>query len=164
MAEIKFKGKSINTTGALPKMGFKLPDFALVRQDLSEATLAAFGNKKKVLNIFPSLDTGVCALSVKQFYKQIPNSSKVIVINISKDLPFAQKRFCDAEGLVDVESLSAFRSSFAKDFGLEIAEGPLKGLCSRAVIVLDENNQVIYTEQVPEITQEPDYAAVLKVL
>lgn len=164
MTEIKFKGKPINTSGAIPKKGAKAPDFTLVRQDLSEATLATYGNIKKLLNIFPSLDTDTCSLSVKHFYKQIPNSKELIVLNISKDLPFAQKRFCAAEGLANVESLSAFRSTFAKDFGLEIAEGPLKGLCSRVVIVLDENNQVIYTEQVPEIAQEPDYAAVLKVL
>lgn len=164
MTEIKFKGKPINTSGALPKKGDKISDFTLVRQDLSEATLATYGKKRKVLNIFPSLDTGVCAMSVRQFYKKVPNADKLIVLNISKDLPFAQKRFCDAEGLVDVEALSAFRSSFAKDFGLEIADGPLKGLCSRAVIVLDENNKVLYSEQVPEIAQEPDYAKVLAVL
>ncbi len=161
MTEIKLKGKAINTSGTIPKKGAKASDFALVKQDLSEVNLSTFGNKKKVLNIFPSLDTGTCAMSVRQFYKKIPNSKELVVLNISKDLPFAQKRFCDAEGLANVESLSAFRSSFAKDYGLEIAEGPLKGLCSRVVIVLDENNKVIYSEQVPEITQEPDYDAVL---
>lgn len=164
MTEIKLKGKPINTNGSLPKKGSKASDFVLVKQDLSEASLNSYGKKKKVLNIFPSLDTGTCALSVKQFYKQLPNTKELVVLNISKDLPFAQQRFCSAEGLNNVESLSAFRGSFAKDYGLEIVDGPLKGLCSRAVIVLDENNQVIYTEQVAEIAQEPNYGAVLSVL
>lgn len=164
MTEIKLKGKAINTTGSIPKKGAQAPDFTLVRQDLSEASLSTFGKKKKVLNIFPSLDTGTCAMSVRQFYKKVPNAQNLVVLNISKDLPFAQKRFCDAEGLVNVESLSAFRSSFAKDYGLEMVDGPIKGLCSRVVVVLDENNKVIYSEQVPEITQEPNYDAVLAVL
>lgn len=164
MADIKLKGNPIHTSGSLPKKGSKAPEFSLVRQDLSEADLNSFGKKKKVLNIFPSLDTEVCSLSVKKFYQKIPNAANVVVLNISKDLPFAHKRFCVSEGVNHAETLSAFRGSFGKDFGLEIVDGPLKGLCSRAVILLDENNQVVYTEQVPEITQEPNYDAVLKAL
>lgn len=163
MTTITFKGSQINTIATLPKMNTIVPDFTLVRKDLSEVTLNAFKGKKKLLNIFPSLETGVCAMSVKQFYKKIGTRNDVVVLNISKDLPFAQGRFCIQEA-INAEVLSAFRSSFARDYGIEITDGPLKGLCSRAVVLLDENNKVLYTEQVPEITQEPDYDKVLAML
>ncbi len=164
MVKITLKGNSINTSGTLPSVGSVAKDFALVKGDLSEASLNTFPGKKKLLNIFPSLDTGTCSTSVKKFADAAQNLKDVVVINISKDLPFAQGRFCSSEGVKGVETLSAFRSSFAKDYGLEIIDGPLKGLCSRAVVVLDENNRVIYSEQVSEIAQEPDYAKALEAL
>lgn len=164
MAKIKFKGSEVNTSGQLPSIDDKAPNFTLVRQNLSEVTLGTFGKRKKVLNIVPSLDTQVCALSAKKFYKELAFKDDVILITISMDLPFAQARFCKAEGLDSAETLSAFRSDFSRDYGVEMVDGPLKGLCSRAVVVVDENDKVIYTEQVPEITQEPDYEKVLKIL
>jgi thiol peroxidase len=164
MATITVRGNTIHTAGTLPAKGSVAKEFALTKGDLSEVSLASFGSKKKLLNIFPSLDTAVCSLSVKKFAEQVNGIQDVVTLNISKDLPFAQGRFCKTEGVTGVETLSAFRSSFAKDYGLEITDGPLKGLCSRAVLVLDEHNQVIYSEQVPEITQEPDYAKALDAL
>lgn len=164
MAEITFKGNKVRTVGTLPKTGSSPPDFSLAKQDLSDATLSSYKGKKKLLNIFPSLDTSVCAASVRKFYEKASKLPGVVVLNISKDTPFAHARFCAAEGIKNAETLSAFRSTFAKDYGLEISEGPLKGVCSRAVIVLDENNKVVYTEQVPEITQEPNYERALQAL
>lgn len=164
MTTITFKKNPIETVGILPKVGSQAPDFTLVRGDLSEAHLSDFPKQWKILNIFPSLDTGVCSLSVKQFNQQIADYPNVVVLNISKDLPFAQARFCKAENITHADTLSAFRSPFAKDYGLEIKTGGLTGLCSRAVIVLDENNKVVYVEQVPEIAQEPDYIAALGAL
>lgn len=157
MAHITFKGQSIETAGSLPKLHTAAPEFVLVRNDLSETRLSALPKKKKLLNIFPSLDTGTCATSVKSFHSLLKGHPEVLLIDISKDLPFAQARFCRAESLSGNETLSAFRSTFAKDYGLEIKSGPLTGLCSRVVIVLDENNQVLYTEQVAEISKEPNY-------
>ena len=157
MASITLKGNPIHTCGDLPKVGSTAPDFTLVKNDLSTASLVAYAGKKKVLSVFPSVDTPVCATSVRKFNERAAALANTVVLNISADLPFAQKRFCAAEGITGVETLSVFRSSFAKDYGLEIADGPLAGLCSRAIIVLDENNKVVYSEQVPEITQEPDY-------
>ena len=162
MAKITFKGNQINTKGDLPKIGDKAPDFKLIRQDLSEVSLSDFKNKKKILNIVPSLDTGVCATSAKKFHEKMASHKDAIVVNISMDLPFAQGRFCKTEGLTQTETLSTFRSSFPEDYGVRIIDGPLKGLCSRAVVLIDENNKVIYTEQVPEITQEPNYDKVLE--
>lgn len=159
-----FKGEYVNTKGSLPNEGKQAPNFTLVRQDLSEVTLEAYGNKTKILNIVPSLDTGVCAASAKKFHEKLSERSDVIVVNISMDLPFAQGRFCATESLDGVETLSAFRSSFSDDYGVKMVDGPLSGLCSRAVVVIDKDNKVIYTEQVPEITQEPDYASVLNCL
>lgn len=164
MATIQFKGHNIKTIGQLPALGNRAPDFSLTRADLSEATLANFTGKRKLLNIFPSLDTGVCAHSVRQFHQRASQAKNAVVIHISKDLPFAQGRFCKTEGIAAVETLSTFRSSFAKDYGVEILDGPLKGLCSRAVVVLDEHDKVIYTEQVPEIAQEPNYDKALAAL
>lgn len=164
MANITLQGNAFQTSGNLPAKGSQAPDFKLVRADLSEATLATYAGKKKVLNIFPSIDTGTCATSVRQFNKSASDLNNVAVLNISADLPFAQKRFCGAEGIQNSETLSTFRSGFAKEYGLQIENGPLAGLCSRAVVVLDENNKVLYTEQVSEIAHEPNYAEALKAL
>jgi thiol peroxidase len=163
MARITLKGTPIKTCGELPEKGAIAPEFTLVAQDLSPAHLAQFPGKK-VLNVFPSLDTPVCAISVRTFNERAAGKAGVTVLNISADLPFAQKRFCGAEGIERAVTLSCFRSTFARDYGLEIVDGPLAGLCSRAVIILDEKNRVIYTEQVPEIAQEPSYDAALAVL
>ena len=164
MADIKLKGNPIHTSGELPAKGGKAPGFKLVKTDLSEVDLSAYAGKKKVVNIFPSIDTGVCAASVRKFNEKAGAMTGVVVLNISKDLPFAQKRWCGAEGLENVEALSTFRSNFAREWNVEIIDGPMKGLCSRAVVVLDQNDQVLYTEQVPEITQEPNYDAALAAL
>lgn len=164
MAKITFKGNPIHTAGSLPATGAHVPDFHLVAGDLSEASLATFAGKKKVFNIFPSVDTGVCATSVRTFNKRAAGLVNVVVLNVSMDLPFAQKRFCGAEGIDGVVNLSAFRSDFGSTWGATMNEGPLKGLLSRAVVVTDENNKVLHVEQVPEIAQEPDYDAALKAL
>jgi thiol peroxidase len=161
MAKITLKGNPINTNGEIPRVGAAVPDFKLVKNDLSEIALSGYGRKNKVLNIFPSLDTSVCALSVKRFNQEAAELVNVVVLNISADLPFAQKRFCGAEGIANAETLSAFRSTFAKDYGLAIVDGPLAGLCARVVIVLDENNKVRHSQLVTEITEEPDYAKAL---
>jgi thiol peroxidase len=163
MARITLKGNPFNTCGELPAKGSVAPDFALVGLDLAPVRLADLTGKK-VLNVFPSLDTPVCAISVRTFNERAAGKPGVTVLNISADLPFAQKRFCGAEGIERAVTASTFRSTFAKEYGLEIADGPLAGLCSRAVIALDEKNRVLYTEQVPEIAQEPDYDAALAAL
>jgi thiol peroxidase len=160
MATIHLKGKPIQTSGNLPAVGSVAPDVALAAADLSDKKISSFAGKR-VLNIFPSLDTGVCAMSVRTFNKKAAGKPGVSVLNISMDLPFAMKRFCAAEGIEGAVTLSAFRSDFAEKYGLEIREGGMAGLCSRAVIVLDEAGKVLYTEQVPEITQEPSYDAAL---
>ncbi|MBW2279021.1 MAG: thiol peroxidase [Deltaproteobacteria bacterium] len=164
MAEITLGGNPIHTTGELPAAGSTVPGFTLVRADLSEATLDDYAGKQKVLNIFPSLDTDICAMSVRTFNQQAGNREGTVVLNISADLPFAHRRFCAAEGLEGVETLSAFRSSFAEDYGLKMVDGKMAGLCSRSVVVLDADNHVLYAEQVPEIAQEPDYDAALAAL
>jgi thiol peroxidase len=165
MAEITLKGNKIHTIGSLPEVGTALHNFALVKNDLSTATLEDYKGKRLVLNIFPSLDTGTCAASVRYFNQEASSLENTVVLCISKDLPFAQARFCGAEGLDQVETLSDFRTgAFGKDYQVEIIDGPLAGLESRAVIVADENGQVIYTQQVPEIVDEPDYAPVLEAL
>ncbi len=133
------------------------PGFVLARQNLKDVGLEEYEGKKKLLNIFPSLDTKTCSLSVKVFHAKAGARDDVVVLHISKDLPFAQGRMCGAEGLENVETLSAFRSDFGREWGVEIVSGAMRGLCSRAVVVLDENNQVIYSEQVPEISEEPNY-------
>lgn len=165
MAEITLKGNPIHTNGELPKVGGSAPDFTLVSKDLANVTLADYTGKKKLLNIVPSLDTAVCATSTQKFNSAMADKNGAVALVISADLPFAMNRFCSAEGIDNVLSLSMMRSkSFAKDYGVLITDGPLEGLCARAVVVLDEENKVIYTEQVPEITQEPDYDAALAVL
>ncbi len=162
MATITLKGNPIETKGELPKVGTKAPEFSLLKQDLSRVSLKDLPGRK-VLNIFPSVDTPVCATSVRKF-NEVVSKKGITVLCISEDLPFATKRFCAAEGLDQVVTLSAFRSTFSQDYGLEITSGPLSGLASRAIVVLDENNTVIYTEQVPEIAQEPNYDAALAAL
>jgi thioredoxin-dependent peroxiredoxin len=165
MASITLGGNPINSSGELPKVGTKAPDFHLVKTDLGIATLADYAGSKVVLNIFPSIDTGTCAASVRAFNAKASALKNTKVLCISRDLPFAQKRFCGAEGLENVENLSDFKTgSFGKDYGLEIVDSVLAGLHSRVVIVLDENGNVIYAEQVPEIADEPNYEAALAAL
>lgn len=165
MATITLGGNPIHTSGELPKTGTKAPEFQLVKNDLSVVSLQDFTGSKLVLNIFPSVDTGTCAASVRQFNQKAADLDNTKVLCISRDLPFAQKRFCGAEGLENVVNLSDFKDgSFSKTYGLEIADGPLAGLSSRVVIVIDENGVIQYTEQVAEIANEPDYEAALNAL
>jgi thiol peroxidase len=165
MAAITLGGNPINTTGELPSVGSKAPNFNLVKTDLSIATLADFAGSKLVLNIFPSIDTGTCATSVRTFNQKASELNNTKVLCISRDLPFAQKRFCGAEGLENVINLSDFNSgTFGKDYGLEIAGSVLNGLHSRAIVVLDETGTILHTEQVSEIANEPNYDAALAAL
>jgi thiol peroxidase len=160
MARVTFKGNPVNTNGALPAVGSQAPDFKLVASDLSEKSPKDFAGKKKVLTINPSFDTGVCQATARKFNESLAGRSDVVVLAVSADLPFAQKRFCEGEGLKNVVPLSSFRSSFASDYGVKLVDGPLAGLTARAVIVLDGENRVLYSQLVPEIAQEPDYSAV----
>ncbi|GEC72260.1 thiol peroxidase (atypical 2-Cys peroxiredoxin) [Flavobacterium flevense] len=165
MASITLGGNPINTAGELPKVGSKLADFKLVKNDLSVATLSDFSGKKLVLNIFPSIDTGTCATSVRKFNESAAKLENTAVLCISRDLPFAQKRFCGAEGIENVVNLSDFQEgSFGKANGLEIVDGPLAGLHSRVLIVTDAEGTILHTEQVGEIANEPNYEAALAVL
>lgn len=164
MSTITLKGNEVHTIGTLPSIGTTVKDFALVDSGLNVKTLQNFEGKKKVFNIFPSIDTPTCAASSRKFNEEAVKLDNTVVINVSKDLPFALGRFCAAEGLNNVETLSDFRSSFGDDYEVTITDSPLKGLLSRAVIVTDENNKVVYTEQVPEIADEPDYEAALAAL
>ena len=165
MATISFKENPIQTSGNLPATGSKAPDFQLIKTDLSTVTLSDYKGTRLVLNVFPSLDTGICAMSVIAFNKQAADLDNTVVLCISKDLPFAQKRFCGAEGIENVTTLSDYvDGSFCNDYGLLMLDGPLHHLASRAVLVLDEDGTVVYTEQVPEIVQEPNYDAALAVL
>lgn len=165
MATITLQGNTVNTSGNLPKVGNKAPMFELSATDLSRKKLSDYSGQKLVLNIFPSVDTGTCATSVRKFNQQVADLDNTKVLCISKDLPFAQNRFCGAEGIENVEMLSDFVSGdFGKDYGLEIVDGPLTSLHSRCIVVIDENGTVTYTEQVPEIVDEPNYEAALKAL
>lgn len=165
MATITLAGNTIHTNGELPKVGSQLHDFQLVKTDLAIASLNDFKGKKLVLNIFPSVDTGTCATSVRQFNQKASTLENTVVLCISRDLPFAQKRFCGAEGLDNVVTLSDFNTgAFGKANGLEIVDGPLAGLHSRVVIVTDENGVVQYTEQVADVVNEPNYEAALSAL
>jgi thioredoxin-dependent peroxiredoxin len=165
MATITLGGNPVNTNGELPKVGSKATDFSMIQTDLSIATLATFAGSRLVLNIFPSIDTGTCAKSVRAFNEKASQLTNTKVLCVSRDLPFAQKRFCGAEGLENVINLSDFNTgSFGKNYGLEIVDGPLAGLHSRVVIVLDENGTILHTEQVSEIANEPNYEAALAVL
>ena len=164
MTKITLKGNDINTKASLPTLNSKAVDFTMIKNDLSEVNLYSFKEKYKILNIFPSIDTGTCAMSVRTFNKQATDLGNTIILNISLDLPFAQKRFCGAAGIDKVIVASLFRSNFLQEYPLDIIDGPLKGLCSRAVIIINDKNEVIYTEQVSEIGNEPNYAEALKVL
>lgn len=162
MATIKLAGNDIQTVGHLIEKGVKAPSFSLTKTDLSQSTLADYEGSKIILNIFPSIDTAVCATSVRVFNEKAASLHNTKVLCVSKDLPFAQKRFCGAEGIENVVVLSDFKTpSFGNDYGITITTGPLEGLLSRAVIVIDENGTVVYAEQVPDITQEPNYEAAL---
>lgn len=165
MASITLGGNPVHTSGELPAVGTQLADFALVQNDLSVASLSTFAGKKLVLNIFPSVDTGTCAASVRKFNQSASGLENTTVLCISRDLPFAQKRFCGAEGLENVVNLSDFQEgAFGKANGLEIVDGPLKGLHSRAIIVVDADGKIVHTEQVAEIANEPNYEAALAAL
>jgi len=165
MAQITFKGNPIHTSGTLPQVGTYAPDFNLTKSDLSSAALEGFKGKKLVLNIFPSIDTPVCAASVRRFNEEASKLEDAVVLCISRDLPFAQNRFCAAEGLKNVIMASEYRDSkFSDAYGVRIADGPLAGLLSRAIVVIDPTGKVTYGEQVPEIAQEPDYAKALAAL
>lgn len=163
MATITFKGSPVETSGSLPETGTLAPNFSLTGTDLEDVGLDAFAGKTKILSIVPSLDTGICAMSAKAFNQKVNTLDNTVVLNISADLPFAAKRFCEAEGLDAVIPLSCFRhAEFGDLYGMKIVSGPLAGLLGRAVVVLSADNRVVYTQLVPEIAQEPDYAAVLE--
>lgn len=165
MATVTLKGNEIQTMGELPAVGSKAPNFSLTAGDLSVKTLEDFSGNKVVLNIFPSLDTGTCAASVRQFNKEASALENTKILCISRDLPFAQGRFCGAEGLENVINLSDYKNgNFGKDYGLIFINGPLDALLSRCVIVLDENGIIQYTEQVPETVDEPNYKAAIDAL
>jgi len=162
MSTITFKGTEIHTNGQLPVNGAKAPEFTLIKTDLMDLALSELKGKKVLLNIFPSLDTGVCAASVRRFNTEASKLNNVVVLAISKDLPFAHTRFCTTEGIENVRPLSAFRDTdFEKNYGLLMVDGPLKGLLARAVVAIDEEGKVIYSELVPEIAQEPNYEAII---
>jgi thioredoxin-dependent peroxiredoxin len=162
MAQVTFKGNPIRIAGSLPKAGAIAPDFKVVQADLSVLSLSGLKGKKVVLNIFPSLDTPVCATSVRRFNVEAAKLTNTVVLCVSRDLPFAQKRFCTTEGINNVITGSEYQdSSFSDAYGILIQDGPLAGLFSRAIVVIDERGKVVYTEQVPEIAQEPDYEKAL---
>lgn len=162
MAQITLKGNSVTTSGELPAVGSKAKDFNLVGGDLSNKSLADFGSSNLILNIFPSVDTGTCATSVRTFNQKAASLNNTKVLCISRDLPFAQKRFCGAEGIENVVMLSDFKTGqFGKDYGLEILDGPLAGLNSRCIVVINTNGEIVHTEQVSETVDEPNYEAAL---
>jgi thioredoxin-dependent peroxiredoxin len=165
MAKTALKGNPVNTSGNLPAKGEKAPEFTLVKSDLSNLSLSELKGKKVILNIFPSLDTSVCATSVRKFNQLAAGKGNTTVLGISKDLPFAMGRFCSTEGITNVTSVSGFRdTSFGKTYGVDIIDGPLAGLYARSIVVVDESGKVTYSQLVPEITQEPDYDAALAAL
>jgi len=165
MAQITLQGNPIQTIGTLPAIKDKAPGFTLTKTDLSDGTLQEYGGKTIVLNIFPSIDTSVCAASVRRFNKEAGELKNTVVLCVSADLPFAHQRFCEVEGLKNVIALSSFRApDFGKNYGVTITSPPLAGLLSRAIVVIDPAGNIAYTEQVPEITQEPDYEAALAFL
>ena len=164
MATTALKGNPVNTVGDLPAVGAQAPGWDLVGSDLGTVSQADAQGKRVVLNIFPSVDTGICAASVRKFNELAAGLDNTTVVNVSKDLPFAQARFCGAEGIDNVQVGSAFRSSFGEDYGVTLSDGPMAGLLGRAVVVLDENGQVVHSQLVPEITTEPDYDAAVAAL
>lgn len=161
MATVTLQGNPLETVGELPQVGVQAPNFELVKTDLSTTSLSDYAGKKLVLNIFPSVDTGVCAASVRKFNEALSSLENTVVLCVSADLPFALARFCGAEGLENVVSGSSFRASFGKDYGVEFVTGPLTGLLSRSVVVINEQGEVVYTEQVSETAEEPNYDAAL---
>lgn len=165
MTKITLGGNDVELAGTFPQAGDVVADFSLVGNDLSDVALADFNGKRKILNIFPSIDTGICATSVRVFNEKAASLADTVVLCISADLPFAQARFCGAEGLDNVKTVSVFRNAqFAETLGVAMTSGPLAGLTARAVVVLDAENKVLYSELVPEIKQEPNYEAALAVL
>ncbi len=164
MANITLHDNPVTTVGNLPEVGSNVKDFNLVNVELKPKSNQDYAGKKMIFNIFPSIDTGVCQAAARKFNEEAAKLDNTVVLNVSKDLPFALNRFCAAEGLDNVESLSDYRGTFGDDYGLQIADSPMEGLLSRAVIVADENGKVLYTEQVPEIAQEPNYEAALNAL
>lgn len=164
MATVTLQGNPVETIGNLPANDSIAPDFTLVKTDLSEVSLADLKGKRVVLNIFPSIDTGTCATSVRAFNERASSLSNTVVLCVSLDLPFANARFCGAEGISDVEAVSGFRSSFGASYGVTFSSGPLAGLYSRCVVVIGEEGTVRYSEQVSEIVDEPDYDAALSAL
>jgi len=163
MAQVTLRGTPFQTNGELPAVGAKAPDFKLVNGDLKDVSLADYRGKKKVLNIVPSLDTPTCATSTRKFNKEASSLANTVVLIVSADLPFAAKRFCTTEGLQNVVPLSLMRSkNFAKDYGVLLQDGPLEGITARAVVVVDENDKVVYRQLVTEIGNEPDYEGALK--
>ena len=165
MAQVTLKGNPVQVNGELPAVGSKAPAFSLVAGNLSDVTLSSFAGKRKVLNIFPSVDTPTCATSVRTFNAQANELANTVVLCISADLPFARARFCGAEGLENVQNLSTLRGrEFIENYGVAIADGPLAGLTARAVVVLDENDKVLHSELVKEIAEEPNYDAALAAL
>lgn len=165
MATITLQGNEIHTAGEFPRVGSKAPDFTLTDRDLNDVSLSRWMGKKKLMSIFPSIDTPVCALSTRKFNDYARTHEDTVMLMVSADLPFAQKRFCGDEGLTNVVTLSTMRADdFARSYGVLIADGPLSGLTARAVVVLDENDTVVHAELVGEIGHEPDYEAALKAL
>ncbi|MHC1731216.1 MAG: thiol peroxidase [Bacteroidales bacterium] len=165
MAKITLRGNPINTSGSLPEKGSKAPAFSLVKSDLSTLTFDELAGKKVILNISPSLDTGICATAVRKFNVLAAGSENTVVLAITKDLPFAHGRFCSTEGINNVITLSGFRdTAFGKAYGVDILDGPMAGLYARSIVVIDEKGNVVYTELVPEIAQEPDYDSALAAL
>jgi thioredoxin-dependent peroxiredoxin len=165
MSKITFKGNPVNTSGNLPAKGTKAPDFTLVKSDLGNLSLSELKGKKVILNIFPSLDTSVCATSVRKFNQLAAGKTNTVVLGISKDLPFASGRFCSAEGITNVVTLSGFRdSAFGSSYGVDTVDGPLVGLYARSIVVVDEQGTVVHSQLVPETTIEPDYDSALAAL
>ena len=164
MANITLHDNPVTTVGNLPEVGSTVKNFELINSELKTKTNQDFAGKKKIFSIFPSIDTGVCQAAARKFNEKASALENTVVLNVSKDLPFALSRFCAAEGLDNVVNLSDFRGTFGDDYGVTIADSPMQGLLSRAVIVTDENGKVLYTEQVPEIAQEPNYDAALNAL
>jgi thiol peroxidase len=165
MAKITLKGNPVNISGSLPSEGTTAPGFTLVKSDLSEMSLSEISGKRVVLNIFPSLETSVCATAMRKFNEQAASLNNTVVLAISKDLPLAAGRFCSTEGIDNVVTLSAFRDTdFGSSYGVDILDGPFKGLFARSVVVIDESGKVVYNQLVPEIADEPDYEAALAVL
>lgn len=164
MADITHRGNPVHTVGELPAVGSKAPAYVLTASDMTDFAGERFGDDRVVLNIFPSVDTGVCATSVRTFNKRAAQLENTTVVCVSKDLPYALGRFCGAEGISNVAIASAFRSDFGTTYGVELVDGVQRGLLSRAVVVIDTDGTVLYTEQVPEISQEPDYDAAIAAL